>query len=123
MDDKRCVGAARERHKPQWHNLANSSPPNAKAAQDERERQRFFGSEFTSKRSYRYSEFEDDSEFEDTPSWREMAGFCAKRPSSLNAWESDFIANIRRRIKTPTESQLYHLEIIYNRLRKNGRRR
>ena len=51
------------------------------------------------------------------PEWQAMAAFCRDRADELSNREYDFVANISRARRMPTDRQLDWLESIYERLR------
>ena len=53
-------------------------------------------------------------------SWRQMAADCSKHESLLNEWERDFLDNLCRLRRLPSDRQLAVLELIYSRLHRRG---
>jgi hypothetical protein len=51
--------------------------------------------------------------------WRHMAKVCAERGAELNDTERNFIGNIRRLRRQPSDRQLEWLESIYARLQQS----
>ena len=52
--------------------------------------------------------------------WWQMADLCNRHPHALSAKERDFVANITRMRRPPTNRQLDWLVAIYARLRREG---
>jgi hypothetical protein len=50
------------------------------------------------------------------PPWQEIALRCHERPDLLNGREADFVINISRQWRPPSERQLAWLEVIYLRI-------